>query len=136
MKYQNLFILATLFMLLMGCSATPERAVKNGDVVSDLGVVGNIDKLDHFISEVSNKKDSSIKITRFTKEGDPVIIRLSYTQNKIKIEEDPSKDKNGDKEKRNYLCTSITKKEQANEVHYLIMDCSPSRSSELLVVPK
>ncbi|WP_201004098.1 DUF4362 domain-containing protein [Paenibacillus glycanilyticus] len=135
MKYQNIFILATL-LLLIGCSATPEKAVKNGDVVSDLGVIGNIDKLDHFISEVSYKKESSVKITRFTREGDPVFIRLNYTQNKIEVEEDPSKDKNGNKEKRNYLCTSITNKEQANEVHYLVMGCSPSRSTELLVVPK
>ncbi|MCK9859271.1 DUF4362 domain-containing protein [Paenibacillus sp. ATY16] len=135
MKYQNMFILATL-LLLIGCSETPEKAVKNGDVVSDLGVIGNIDKLDHFISEISNKKDSSVKITRFTKEGDPVFIRLNYTQNKIEVEEDPSKDRNGNKEKRKYLCTSITNKEQADEVHYLIMDCSPSRSTELLVVPK
>jgi hypothetical protein len=67
-------------MLLMGCSTTPDRAVKNGNVVSDLGVVGNIEKLDYFISEVSNKKDSSVKITRFTKEGDPVFIRMSYAQ--------------------------------------------------------
>ncbi|CAM3541925.1 DUF4362 domain-containing protein [Paenibacillus lupini] len=136
MRYKNLFILASLFMLLMGCSTTPDRAVKNGNVVSDLGVVGNIEKLDYFISEVTNKKDSRVKITRFTKEGDPVFIRMSYVHRKIKIEEDPSKDKNGDKEKRNYFCESITKKEQADEVHYLIMDCTPSISSELIVVPK
>jgi hypothetical protein len=79
------------------CSSryNPALAKENGDVVADYGVVGNVEKLDAFISNIDKNQGAEVKIKRFTKEGDPVFINLKYDGQSIKVKKDSSMDKFG-----------------------------------------
>ncbi|MCL6603313.1 MAG: DUF4362 domain-containing protein [Paenibacillus sp.] len=135
MKVIKLLLISSLLITLVGCSNGPEKAKKNGDVVSDFGVVGNMYKLDKFILDTESKTQSKVNITRFTKEGDPIYIHLDFNGREILMEKDSSRDKNG-KGIKKFICKSISKLEKSDGTHYEVADCQPNTISELLVYQK
>ena len=91
---------AIIVLLVIGCSRTPAlktytplQAIANGDVVDVHGKVTNLEKLENFMSAVDHGKASSIKITSYTDEGDPIFQVLDYNDKTITMNTDNSQDK-------------------------------------------
>jgi hypothetical protein len=134
--------IVTIVLTLTGCSSiqdekkyTPEVAKEKGDVVADYGVVGNVDKLDSFIRNTEKKQEAKVKITRFTKEGDPIFIYLQFDGRIVSVKEDSSKDKFGGGMTKT-KCTKLKKEETDKGIRYYIDGCKSYAGRDLLFVPK
>lgn len=95
-------------------------AVKNGDVVMGPSGKKNVEKLYTFIKNVEIKQADKIRITAYSKEGDPEIIDLNFDGKIIKATIDNTRDHYGrDWHKKHGEYTKITKDEKKN---YLLID--------------
>ena len=72
-----------------------EKAIENGDVVDLLGKISNLDKLDSFIQDVKDNKESFVRLVRYTLEGDPIIFSVFYDKKQIKCYIDNTRDQYG-----------------------------------------
>jgi hypothetical protein len=129
-------LIIVLLLLVTACSnnITPESAKKEGAVVSDYGVVGNIDKLDTFVSNFQVGESSEVNITRFTKEGDPIFINLTYHGEVINIIKDSSEDKFGG-EDLSFTCDKVVKTQTEEGISYEVKECTSNRDEEILFIP-
>ncbi|MNG17935.1 hypothetical protein D3C84_1019560 [compost metagenome] len=94
-----------------------------------------MDKLDQFVADVTNKTASKIRVTRYTKEGDPIFIDLHYDGKQLLANIDSSLDTYGGGTNKS-TCTGITKAVGEDGDHYNLVGCQPANIGELLVVPK
>jgi hypothetical protein len=132
----------TMVLTLIGCSSvqgdkkySPEEAKENGDVVADYGVVGNVEKLDSFIQNTENKQKAEVKITRFTKEGDPIFIYLKFDGKIVTVKEDASMDQYGGGITKT-SCAKVIKEETDEGIRYYLDGCNNYEAGDLLFVPK
>lgn len=135
--FKSLIAILAILMVLTGCSSkySPELAKENGDVVVDYGIVGNVEKLDAFISNIDKNQRAEVKITRFTKEGDPVFIYLKYDAKSIKVNRDSSMDKFGSGNSKSYICSQMKKEVKEKGTNYSLDGCEQSLDGDLLFVP-
>jgi hypothetical protein len=87
MKKVYLIVLILILALVTGCRTkqySPEKAVKNGEVVWDYSGFFNVEKLDKFIENVNNKIPDKIKIAQFGEEGLFLVQNISYDGKVIK----------------------------------------------------
>lgn len=72
----------------------PDEAVKNGDVVFVQLFKFNVNVLDSFIENYEKntlRPNEMVRITRYTVEGSPIIADLIFTNNKLILKEDRSR---------------------------------------------
>lgn len=123
-----------LTMLLTGCSTVSQyslqEAKENGDIVVGPGGPLNTEKIIAFISNVDRVRESKLRITSFTDEGDPIISDLHFDGKKIQYSYDSSRDKFGGKSrgKSKTSCERIDKKEVSREgkaegTQYILTGC-------------
>ncbi|MDQ0194322.1 DUF4362 domain-containing protein [Paenibacillus wynnii] len=122
-------VLFTLLIPACGRISTPEEAIQHGDVVSDYGVVGNIDKMDEFYNGVQLEKGNEIRIARFTKEGDPIFLYLTRKQGVILLKDDSRKDKNGS-HMTTYTCEKLSKTKEKDSISYQLLNCQRTDQDE------
>lgn len=129
-KTKTTFLLFfSLLITLIGCSNDnsygSEEAIKRGDVVSLNDGVYNLDIFKDFLKSVSNHNKSSVRITHFTIEGDPIYIDLEFDGEKFKYRKDQLNDKNiGDNsEVNNDSCKDMEKKEEGEKVLFSLSGC-------------
>ncbi|MFB4160374.1 DUF4362 domain-containing protein [Geomicrobium sp. JSM 1781026] len=104
---KKLFLLSLVF-LLYGCGYDLNSALRNGDVIDSHGNLENLYKLENFIVDMNSNKESSLRVTQFTEEGDPILIDLSYDlYNGLLMEYDPSRDDYSNLEPFSTQCHSI-----------------------------
>ena len=72
-----------------------ETAVKNGDVVMGAGGVENVEKLYAFMENTENSRVDQIRITAYSKEGNPIIFDLKFEGEIIKCTSDNTRDRYG-----------------------------------------
>ncbi|ASS74224.1 hypothetical protein CIG75_03980 [Tumebacillus algifaecis] len=139
MNMRKFLVLFCFLMLATGCSSTQqyssETAIQNGDVISEGPKTGNLDKFYKFLSDMESQQPSDVKITRYTKEGDPIFFTMQYDGKKIKVFIDSSKDKFGGGT-QTFQCLSIEKDEHAYETEYSLTGCDISSPLNILIVEK
>jgi len=139
-------VVCSLILTACGRILTPEKAIQRGDVVAEYGVVGNLFKMDEFYNGFYNGfqsgKGNKIRITRFTKEGDPIFLNLTSKQGKVLLKNDSSKDKNGSNI-TTYTCETLSKSREQDSTLYQLLNCqrtdmddrSNIQNIEILSVP-
>lgn len=92
-----IFLVAVGFywLLIRPNTYTYDTALKNGDVVMGAGGVANVEKLYAFIDNVELKKSDQIRITAYSKEGNPIIFDLEFDGVIIKCTSDNTRDRYG-----------------------------------------
>jgi hypothetical protein len=101
-----------------------QQALKNGDVV--IGTPGefNLNKIDQFISDFSKKNRTSLRVTNYTQEGDPIISEISFTGDNISYSYDNTRDKhNSNKVNKKTTCINIKKIKNKEGTIYLLEGC-------------
>ncbi|MFD0698024.1 DUF4362 domain-containing protein [Paenibacillus sp. GCM10027628] len=125
-------LLIILSMLLLSSCNTYDsnKAKENGDIIPGHPGPVNLDKIDIFIKDFETQKESKIRITSYTEEGDPIISDLNFNGKEIEYIFDNSRDKHGGKQKGKYdtTCKSIEKKnvtrgDSARGVEYILTNC-------------
>jgi hypothetical protein len=124
----NRIILSTLLIsvFLSACSSLSynyETAIKRGDIVDLHGDIKNAARFEEFNKNVSLSKMDTIRIIRYTIEGDPLINDLEFDGKEIKYTYDNSKDKHGRANIRSAFCTSLVNKETAQGMEYTLKGC-------------
>lgn len=125
-------MLVACVLLVSGCNSySLKDALKNDDMITGLSGDVNIARLDAFINDVTANKQTQIRITSFTIEGDAVISDLTYETGTIKYTYDNSRDKHGRKNKGKYQtqCAAIeagesTAAEEQTGIRYFLTGCS------------
>lgn len=73
-----------------------EFAIQNGDVVDVHGQHYNEEKLEQFMVNVKKRRNDKVRITRYTIEGDALIIDLEFDGEKIYYTYDTTRDAYGE----------------------------------------
>ncbi|MGE6486948.1 DUF4362 domain-containing protein [Paenisporosarcina sp. NPDC076898] len=115
-----------------------EEAIKRGDVVYR-NEVHNLGRFEQFLNNVANKKKDTIRITGYTKEGDPIFQDLQFDGKIIQNTYNNSNDEYAGEDKgiETDVCTEIIQEEKVQgEVEFLISGCSKDLDHFLLSVKK
>ncbi|MGO4109990.1 DUF4362 domain-containing protein [Paenibacillus sp. YAF4_2] len=134
-------ILTVFTLLIAGCSnqnghssggSKPysyEEAISKGDVVF-FNDVHNVEKFNQFLTDLGNKKVSSIRVTGYTDEGDPIFKDLKFDGEVIHYTYDDSNDKFGGTQKgvRTDTCSEVTSENVEEEVQYTLSGCTTNDS--------
>ena len=146
-------IVCSFFLSLMGCSKNEtsnglnevikaggydsEEAIKKGDVVSTALGDYNLETFQEFLTNFSNKKEDTVRITGYTHEGDPIFQDLRFDGEVIHYSYDNSHDQYGVPENVEDVCKAILTEEAAdNRVDFVISDCSTIDDHYLIQVRK
>lgn len=106
-----------------------QEATQAGYVVAGPGGIANTNKLEGFYDDVQNNRISQVTIVRYTDEGDPIFVDLSYDEDSITYRHDNTWDAFGgqDKDVRTTACKTISKRDfrRDNEhgTEYYLTDC-------------
>jgi hypothetical protein len=108
-------ILLLVVISTIGCSSgaySYEEVIKRGDIVYQVKV-DNLERFEKFLDNLSNKKEDTIRVTNYTKEGDPIFEDLQFDGKSIQYTYDNSNDAyaGNDKGIEKDVCTEIIKKE-------------------------
>ena len=71
-------------------------------VIEDEEIVANKDLWDNFYENSNNKKEDDILVLKYTAQNDPILIYLSYKDNKFYMMEDDSRDQYRDTKDEDY----------------------------------
>ncbi|WP_035299012.1 DUF4362 domain-containing protein [Brevibacillus thermoruber] len=120
-------------LLMLGCSShvRPE----NGDVIDRHGGVTHLEKMDEFIASVSRNQPATLRLIRYTIEGDPIFHDLSYQNKKIEFRLDSTEDQFGKGEVATYFCDALERKETDTLLQYTLTGCTGNTGTmELLTI--
>jgi hypothetical protein len=109
---------------------TLQEAKKNGDLIEGTpdGPL-NMEKITQFIKDADQSKDSKLRITSYTKEGDAIISDLHFDGKSIHYSYDDSRDKFGGKTKgkSETTCVKMDKRDgargNAKGTQYVLTGC-------------
>ncbi|WP_432356096.1 DUF4362 domain-containing protein [Sporosarcina sp. A2] len=122
MKEVSILVLVALF--LSGCG---EYSPSKSDVVNTHGTIKNLDLLEKFTGDVSNNKDSEVRIVNYTDEGDPIIHDLKYSDEKLSSKIDTRADEFGNQAVNEDVCKSIEKTNKNNQTIYQLKECKDNK---------
>jgi hypothetical protein len=120
-----------VFAALTACNNyTLQEAKKNGDLIEGTpdGPL-NLEKITQFIKNADQSKDSKLRITSYTKEGDAIISDLHFDGKSIQYSFDNSRDKFGGrtKGKSKTTCEKMDKRDvfrgNAEGTQYILTGC-------------
>lgn len=153
-KNKLLLLLSFLFFfLIMGCSIQHPTAVHppneppapKGEVIISHGNVKSLEQnvkileqMDAFLSQVKKNETSSLRVTHYTIEGDPIYNDLSFSNHKLELRYDTSKDKFGGGAERvkTYSCESLERNETDTLLKYTLTGCTgESEKMDVLNIP-
>lgn len=138
-KSIGLLALSSLFVL-SSCSddATNAYVVKDSDVVDTHGEIDNQERFEQFFEHVQQGKDDTIRIVRYTIEGDPILHDYQFENNEIQVTIDNKYDSYGEAEIFKTTCKTINEKKGTKNIIYTLDGCtSPNEmDTEILTVAK
>ena len=127
MKSVNQFtIILIVVLLLSSCSRSYDanEAIQRGDIVDLHGEITNAERLDEFIYNIQEHVKDSIRITRYTIEGDPIYYDFSYNGKNIKYKFDNSNDNYGSSNVSSTVCNNFTKNINGTIIEYKLDNCT------------
>ena len=143
---KKLFFAVILFLIVIttfGCSNnksySSKEAIKRGDIVYQQSKVANLTRFEQFLTNLSNKKEDTIRVTSYTHEGDPIFQDLQFNGKVLKYTHDNSNDAyaGNDKGIEKDVCTEIIKKEnEQGQVDFFVSGCAKQQDSFLFRVEK
>jgi hypothetical protein len=103
-----------------------EEAIKSGDVVDLHGKISNLDTFERFIGNVESGVKDTIRITRYTVEGDPIFYHFDYNGETLQYTYDNSQDTyaGSDKGQQSTNCLKMEGKDGDNGVEFRLSGCS------------
>jgi hypothetical protein len=118
MKIKILLTFVLAISLLSACKNT------NADVIDIHGNVSNLYKMDDFVKSVKAHENTSIRISHYTVEGDPIYHNIKYLSDKFELQYDTTHDKFGVGKVTTYSCGNFEKTETNTEMKYTLNGCS------------
>ncbi|WBL16973.1 DUF4362 domain-containing protein [Sutcliffiella sp. NC1] len=105
------------------------------DIVDMHGELENKERFDEFLLNVEQGKEDSIRVVRYTTEGDPILYEYDFDKEAIKVKIDTSRDGFGQKEIFHTTCSAIKVDETSNRTSYNVKECVPKiEDSTILVI--
>lgn len=141
MKWSGIGLLVVCLFLTTACSNgayNSDEAIERGDVVVQNGVE-NPGPFIEFVKSVQDKNEATLRITGYTKEGDPIFLDLEYDRNKFAFSHDNSHDQYGgnDRGVTTDTCTEMEQRETPNdEIGFYLTGCSKEKEHPLLELSK
>ncbi|WP_370297377.1 DUF4362 domain-containing protein [Rossellomorea marisflavi] len=136
------FIPVFLFMILSSACSNgaynSDEAIERGDVVVQNGVE-NPGPFIEFVKNVQDKNEATLRITGYTKEGDPIFHDVEYDGSKFGFSYDDSHDKFGGEDigVTTDTCTELEQRETPNdEIGFYLKGCSKETEHPLLELSK
>ncbi|MEW4305983.1 DUF4362 domain-containing protein [Rossellomorea marisflavi] len=130
-----------LIVLSTACSNgayNSDEAIERGDVVVQNGVE-NPGPFIEFVKNVEGKNEATLRITGYTKEGDPIFHDVEYDGSKFAFSHDNSHDKHGgsDRGVTTDSCTEMEQRETPNDdIGFYVTGCSKEKEHRLLELSK
>ncbi|WHY27775.1 DUF4362 domain-containing protein [Bacillus wiedmannii] len=140
-RFLLIMILLLIVISTIGCSSgaySYEEAIKKGDIVYQVKA-DNLERFEKFLDNLSNKKEDTIRVTSYTKEGDPIFEDLQFDGKSIQYTYDNSNDAyaGNDKGIETDVCTEIIKKEnEQGQDDFFVSGCSKGDDRFLIRVEK
>ncbi|KOS61629.1 hypothetical protein AN161_17100 [Lysinibacillus sp. FJAT-14222] len=111
--------------------STPE------DIVDAHADLKNQERFEDFLHNVQQGKEDSIRMVRYTTEGDPIVHELEYDGEIIKSTKDPRRDQYGQGSIIHSACSLIEAVETNESTNYLLENCEPPiEDNNILVIEK
>lgn len=120
MKKKNLLFALFISFFIVGCQNTENSTIKkpeqnnipdytpaSEDVIDTHGEIQNIERFKEFLNNVERGKKDSLRVVRYTVEGDPMLHDLEYDGEVFKSTTDTRRDKFGEGSMIHTTCTSI-----------------------------
>jgi len=134
------------FMILVGCTTSsttpsPKKLRQEGYIVDQHGQVSNLKKMEKFFADYQNERPSSIKLVRYTIEGDPIFYTLKYNGRNITVIENATHDKfAGTKTITSNTCYGFVRQVKEESTVYMLKNCKENSANsgiiEILTVKK
>ncbi|WP_442637381.1 DUF4362 domain-containing protein [Rossellomorea marisflavi] len=141
MKWSGIGLLVVCLFLTTACSNgayNSDEAIERGDVVVQNGVE-NPGPFIEFVKSVEDKNEATLRITGYTKEGDPVFHDVEYDGSEFGFSFDNSHDKFGGEDigVTTDTCTEMEQRETPNdEIGFYLTGCSKEKEHRLLELSK
>lgn len=132
---KHLILIVSTLLLLSGCGMGNTKTNKNenhdktgtvitsNEIINIHGNVKNLERLDEFVTNVSNQKSDEIRVTHYTIEGDPIYDEVVFNGKQLSITHDTTEDAFGSKERNSYTCQNIERTESKTDLEYMLLDC-------------
>ncbi|GIN86664.1 hypothetical protein J6TS2_30500 [Heyndrickxia sporothermodurans] len=111
-----------------------DQPTNTNEIIETHSTIENIERLNLFVKNVQSNKKDSIRLTRYTTEGDPIFHDLDYHDQKLTFKLDTTQDKFGHGKVETYYCKSIQKKETSTETKYILEGCPDTQINELISI--
>ncbi len=141
MKGPRIGLLMVFLLLSTACSNgayNSDEAIERGDVVTQAGVE-NPGPFIEFMKNVEDKNEATLRITGYTKEGDPIFHDVEYDGKRFDFSYDDSHDQYGGKDRgvTTDTCTELKQRETPNdEIGFYLTGCSNEKEHPLLELSK
>ncbi|WP_053591811.1 DUF4362 domain-containing protein [Bacillus sp. FJAT-22090] len=135
--------------LIAGCQNTENSTIKNleqnnipdytpasEDVIDMHGEIENKERFQEFLNNVGKAKKDSIRVVKYTEEGDPMLHDLEYDGEVIKSTTDTRRDKFGQGSIISTTCTTIEVVETTERTDYILEGCEDTIDNTVLVTWK
>ncbi|MFJ7825864.1 DUF4362 domain-containing protein [Psychrobacillus sp. NPDC096623] len=114
----------------------PDYTPSSEDVVDMHGEIKNKERFEVFLNNVEKGNNDSIRVVRYTEEGDPMLHDLEYDGEVIKSTTDTRRDKFGAGSISNATCTSAEIVETTERTEYVLEGCDNTIDNIILVTWK
>lgn len=130
MKKRYFIFVLSLIVLVFVCVKLSQNQqnksyVPSGtDIVNHHSSLDNAERLKEFMNRVKNGEKDTIRVVKYTIEGDAIVDDVSFDGKILKVKNDATRDEYGKKEIETYLCKSIEmSKDKNNQDEYVLTGC-------------
>ncbi|MGN7477341.1 DUF4362 domain-containing protein [Solibacillus silvestris] len=110
---------------------------KTGDrnhVIDRHGQLENVEQFERFLADIEVNRQTAIKVTRYTIEGDPIYWTAKYDGEQFDIEIDNREDAFGSKEIEHYRCDNLERAATGTLIDYNFTACGGDFELNLLSI--
>jgi hypothetical protein len=112
-----------------------DLAVKNNDVINNLGEIKNVEKLDDFFKSIGKGESKKIRVTIYTKKDEPVLYDLDTDGQIIHCRADNTRIEGSEKKVREYTFLNGAVKHRGDIDYYYLYN-NDENDSKLVVFSK
>ena len=138
------FYILSLILFVSGCNSEEKSTAINmngippytktsDDIIDNHGNLENQERFEKFFNNVQQGIDDSIRVVRYTTEGDPIIYSYKFENEEINVTIDKRRDEYGQGNVINEICTSLKVNEDNERIDYKLEGCSPSIGDHIIL---
>lgn len=146
MRIKAGFFILSLILLVSGCNSEekstdinmnkdsiPPYTKTSDDIIDKHGNLENKERFDKFFNNLQQGIDDSIRVVRYTTEGDPIIYSYEFENEEINVTIDTRRDEYGQGNVIYEICTSLKVNEDNERIDYKLEGCSPSIGDHIIL---